>query len=594
MPFDGMVVSAIALELRKKIIQGKIDKIYQPETDEINIFIRCFKEKYNLLLSASSSHPRIHLTKADKVNPQQPPMFCMLLRKHLQGGRILDIRQKEFERIIEIDIESYDELGDLRSKRLIIEIMGKHSNIILLDPSTNKILDSIKRISADINRYREILPGKDYIAPPNQGKVNPLTLNFEDFIYAIKAPSFGTPIYKAIYTSIQGISPVGAREICFQANIDDDKTISNLSDTSLKMLWQSFNSFISATQDLFYPNIILSKDDNHVVDFYSAELKMYHSIYTLNTFDSMSDILEEYYIKRDLFHRLKQKSTDLTKFITHTINKLYSKKQKLKEELVQAEKNQKYRIYGELLTANLYLVKKEMSEIEVVNFYDTKASSIIIPLDKTLSPAQNAQRYFKKYTKSKNAQKEKQIQLTETINEIKYFEHLLHNIESADHYTDIDEIRSELIEEGYIKRKKSLSSKKNKKNPSSKPLSFISSDDFQIMVGKNNKQNDQLTLKTASKKDLWFHTKDIPGSHVIILCKNKEVPESTILEAAELAAFHSKGKLSSNVPIDYTFVKNVKKPSGAKPGMVIYENNKTIYITPRPDIVEILKKNKSK
>ncbi|TCO78971.1 Rqc2 family fibronectin-binding protein [Marinisporobacter balticus] len=588
MPFDGMVVSAIVHELRGKISKGKIEKIYQPEADEINLFIRCFKEKYNLLLSASSKHPRMHLTNGDKVNPQSPPMFCMLLRKHLQGGRILDIQQKEFERIIEIDIESYDELGYMRIKKLVIEIMGKHSNIILLDPSTNKILDSIKRISADLNRYREILPGKSYVAPPNQGKVDPTFLNFEEFVATIKDTSFETPIYKAIYASIQGISPIASREICFRANIHDDATLFNLSDENSKELWQSFKGFIHATQDLFYPNIIVSKEDDHVIDFYSVSLKMYQSIYGSNVSDSMSNVLEEYYIKRDLFDRLKQKSTDLRKLVTHTLNKLSNKKQKLRKELISAQKSQNYRIYGELLTANLYLIEKDAHEIEVINFYDPTAAPVIIPLDTNLTPAQNAQKYFKRYTKSKNAEKEKQLQLEETDNEIHYFENLLHTIESAWSLADIEEIRSELVEEGYIKKKRNLSSKKKKKDISSKPLSFISSDGFQIMVGKNNKQNDQLTLKTASKKDLWFHTKDLPGSHVIIFCKNDKVPESTILEAAELAAFHSKGKMSSNVPIDYTFVKNVKKPSGAKPGMVIYENNKTIYITPRANIVEIL------
>ncbi|MCT4621373.1 MAG: NFACT family protein [Marinisporobacter sp.] len=588
MPFDGMVVSAIAHELIEKIQKGKIEKIYQPEADEINIFIRCFKEKYKLLLSASSKNPRIHLTKVDKVNPQSPPMFCMLLRKHLQGGRILDIRQKEFERIIIIDIESYDELGCMRIKQLIIEIMGKHSNIILLNPSENKIIDSIKRISGDINRYREVLPGKSYVAPPSQGKVSPIDISFEEFTKALKQSSLGTHIYKAIYTSLQGISPTASREICFRANIYDDEAISNLSFDQYHSLWNALKDFIPSSQGTFSPNMILSKEDHHVVDFYSTPLKIYEEIYKCVGFDSISSVLEEYYIKRDLFHRLKQKSSDLRKFVTHTIHKLYNKSQKLQEEFITASNLENHKISGELLTANLHLVKKGDPQIEVVNYYDPDGNTIIIPLNINLTPAQNAQKYFKKYTKAKNAQKEIKHQLEETKNEVQYFENLLHTIENAFGLTDIEEIRLELMEEGYLKKKKSLTS--NKKNIASKPLSFISSDGFEILVGKNNKQNDQLTLKIASKKDLWFHTKDIPGSHVIVISKNKEIPENTILEAAELAAFHSKGKMSSNVPVDYTPVKNVKKPSGAKPGMVIYENNKTIYITPRNNIIELLKK----
>ncbi|QXM05854.1 Rqc2 family fibronectin-binding protein [Crassaminicella indica] len=592
MPFDGMVISAIVNELKNKIQKGKIEKIYQPEADEINIFIRAFKEKYKLLISASSKNPRIHLTKIDKINPQTPPMFCMLLRKHLQGGRILDIRQKEFERIIVIDIESYDELGFMSIKQLIIEIMGKHSNIILIDKSENKIIDSIKRISSDINRYREVLPNKAYIAPPSQGKVNPINIPFEAFTKALKRSSLGTPIYKAIYTSMQGISPTASREICFRANIHDDKAIADLSSDNYQALWNALNDFMLLSKDSFTPNIIVSKENEHVVDFYCNHLKIYEKIYKYIDFDSISTVLEEYYIKRDLFHRLKQKSSDLRKFVTNTIHKLYNKSQKLQEEFITASNLETHKIYGELLTANLHLVKKGDAQIEVINYYDPDASTISIPLNTNLSPAQNAQKYFKKYTKAKTAQKEIQKQLKDTKDEIQYFENLLHTIENASSLSEIEEIRLELIDEGYIKKKKSLAS--TKKNIASKPLSFISSDGFEILVGKNNKQNDQLTLKIASKKDLWFHTKDIPGSHVVIISHNKEVPETTILEAAELAAFHSKGKMSSNVPVDYTQVKNVKKPKSAKPGMVIYENYKTIYITPRENIVKILENNKSK
>ncbi|WZL74777.1 NFACT RNA binding domain-containing protein [Clostridiaceae bacterium 35-E11] len=593
MPFDGMVVSAIAHELQQKILHAKIEKIYQPESDEINILMRCFGKKYKLLLSASSNHPRIHFTEIDKTNPQSPPMFCMLMRKYLVGGKIVAIQQKDFERIIMIDIESHDELGYSTIKQLIIEIMGKHSNIILIDKSHNKILDSIKRISGDINRYREILPGRNYIFPPTHDKKNPLHIVFEEFISLINNATSATPIYKGIYTTLQGISPLCAREICYHAKVNSDTPISNLCEEDYKTIWSSLKSLLAHTlSGTFSPNIIVSKNDHQVLDFYTTIIHLYKPIYTFLFFDSISDVLEQYYLKRDVSDRLKQKSTDLRKFVTHTINKLYKKYQKLQEEWITAEQSQKYRIYGELLTANLHSIKKGDSEIEVINFYDEHGRTICIPLDIQLTPAQNAQKYFKKYTKAKNALRELQRQLQETKEEIHYFENLLHTIENAAYLEDIEEIRSELVEEGYLRKRKTTSSQKKKVQ--SKPLSFISSDGFNILVGKNNKQNDMLTLKIAAKKDLWFHTKDIPGSHVVIVSNNKPIPDQTILEAAEIAAFYSKAKQSSNVPVDYTEVKNVKKPSSAKPGMVIYENQKTLYITPRHDITTILDKNKSK
>ncbi len=592
MPFDGMVISAVIHELKDKITNGKIEKIYQPESDEINLFIRSFGKNYKLLISANSNHPRIHFTASNKQNPPQPPMFCMLMRKHLQGSKILNIQQKDFERIILIDIEGHDELGFPTVKQLIVEIMGKHSNIILIDKNENKIIDSIKRITNDVNRYREILPGKFYIQPPTQGKKNPISIQLDDFIATIRQYALTTPIYKVLYTSLQGISPTAAKEICYQANIENDLAISSLSKNDIHNIWIALQNLLKHTITAdFTPNIVINKTDHHMIDFYSTVLHLYSSVYQSIPLDSMSKALEEYYIKKDLLNRLKQKSSDLRKFICHKFDSLYHKHQKLQEELMEAHTSQKYQLYGELLTANLHLVKRGYSEIEVINFYDKNENTFIIPLDPKLTPSKNAQVYFKKYNKAKNACKEIQQQIEETHNEMNYFQNLLHAIENVTALEDIEEIKIEMIEEGYLRKRKRKSP--NKRNIASKPLSFISSDGFKIFVGKNNKQNDKLTLKMASKKDLWFHTKNIPGSHVIILCNNQYVPENTILEAAHLAAFYSKGKMSSNVPVDYTQVKNVKKPNGAKPGMVIYENNKTLYVTPSAQIVQRLVENQS-
>ncbi|MBB6216963.1 putative ribosome quality control (RQC) complex YloA/Tae2 family protein [Anaerosolibacter carboniphilus] len=591
MPLDGLVVSAIVDELNNKVCHGKIEKVYQPEDDEINLLIRCMGKNYRLVASASSHNPRVHITTINKQNPSSPPMFCMLMRKHLQGGKITAIEQKDFERIITIDIENYDELGSLTTKQLIIEIMGKHSNIILIDKAQNKILDSIKRISGDLNRYREILPGKTYIHPPDQGKANPLQLNKEDFIGLFQHLTQGSILYKALYTSFQGISPITAMEICKRAEVDEDTALVNISSNTYEALWHAFDHIMQSMKHKNYvPNLIRDKAEHHVVDFSSILLKHYEYLYNTITFDSISRVLEDYYFHRDLQERLKQKSVDLRKFIQHSLEKLYKKLQKLSEDLRDAERSEDYRIYGELLTANLHLIRKGATEVEVVNYYDEEGNTVLIPLDVHLSPSQNAQRYFKRYGKSKTAIKEIHRQVKEAQNEIKYFENILVFIENATEIQDLDDVRSELIDEGYLKKRKE---KTEKNKGRTKPLSFTSSDGFEILVGKNNKQNDELTLKMASKKDLWLHTKDIPGSHVIVISKNLDVPDKTILEAATLAAFHSKGKLSENVPVDYTEVRNVRKPNGAKPGMVIYESHRTIYVTPTNDKIDQIINNKT-
>ncbi|SHJ12922.1 Predicted component of the ribosome quality control (RQC) complex, YloA/Tae2 family, contains fibronectin-binding (FbpA) and DUF814 domains [Geosporobacter subterraneus DSM 17957] len=593
MPFDGIVVSAIVSELRQSLLFGKIEKVYQPESDEISLLVRAMGKNQKLILSASSSHPRIHLTHENKINPETPPTFCMLLRKHLHGGKIMDIRQVEFERIISIMIESYDELGSLAKKELLIELMGKHSNIILIDQAHNKIIDSIKRISGEVNRHREILPGKPYIAPPTHDKRNPLTISREDFQLLIESNTMGTSAHKMLYMSLQGISPVTAREVCFRGKVDSELTLSQMNTDHIQALWKALNEIILLIQQgIYQPNIIVTKQENQFIDFTVIHLHQYIEVYSRLSFDQVSTMLETYYHHKDLSDRIRQKSMDLKRFVSQTLERLLKKSQKIQEELLEAHNADQYRIFGELLTANLHQIKKGAVEAVVSNFYDEAGSKVSIPLEPKLSPAQNAQKYFKRYAKFKNAVKEKKLQLEDTVSEISYFENLLHAIETTAEIQDLEEIRTELIDEGYIRKRKSKASGKSK-TPASNILSFISSEGLKIYVGKNNKQNDLLTLKLASKKDYWFHTKDIPGSHVILACEQNEPSETSILEAAELAAYFSKGQSSGNVPVDYTRVKNVKKPSGAKPGMVIYEDYRTLYITPRYNLPEILGKPKS-
>lgn len=575
MPFDGIVTSNIAWELNQLLCNGRIEKIYQPEKDEIMIHIRCHAKKYKLLISSSSHYPRIHITTESKSNPTSPPNFCMFLRKHLSGGKISAISQKDFERIIEISIETFNELGDPSTKKLVVEIMGKHSNIILLDAASDKILDSIKKISSDVNRYRQILPGKKYVLPPSQDKIPPYQIDQQTFIEKIKEKS--GPAIKSIYQSIQGFSPFIARQVCEESNIDEEMPIPALSNEDLEKLYHSFSQVNATISSYNYQPCIFKDEQGVIVDFYALSTPKIESYYDVAYSKSISEVVQDFYCSRDMQNRLKQKSSDLDKHVHSILDKLYKKKQKLMDELIQAEASDTFRLYGELINANIYRIQTGLEKIELDNYYQP-GERIEIPLDTQKSPSDNAQAYFKKYNKSKTAIKEKNHQLLETNKEASYFESVLQNVENSASPEDIEAIRQELIDEGYIKKR--YHKKTKEKKSQSKPYTYTSSEGFTIMVGKNNYQNDHLTLKTASKNDIWMHTKEIPGSHVIILTQGKEVPEKTLFEAASLAAYYSKGKLSDNVPVDYTPVKNIKKPNGAKPGMVIYDYYNTLYVSP--------------
>ncbi|NLK71744.1 MAG: fibronectin/fibrinogen-binding protein [Clostridiales bacterium] len=578
MPFDGIVTSNMVWELNSLLSNGKIEKIYQPESDEITLHIRANGVNYKLLISSSSSYPRLHLMNSSKNNPPSAPNFCMFLRKHIQGGRISSIIQRDFERIVEIHIESYNELGYPSMKKLIVEIMGKHSNIILIDAESNKILDSIKKISIDVNRYRQILPGKEYVSPPDQSKISPLTA--DKYLFKEKLTEANAPIIKSIYQSFQGMSPFIARQICELADIDEDMPSKNISEESFDALYYYFSNIVSLVKNKKYQPCLLSDEMDNLVDFYSFPTEYAVKYYKIKYFDSISMAVEAFYFNKDTQNRLKQKSADLHKHVHSLLDKLGLKKQRLLEEIMEAEKADSYRLYGELINANLYRIQDGSSHARLENYYNP-GEIIEIPMDEHLSPSENAQKYFKKYNKAKKTYKEKLIQLEETNRELDYLESVFLNIEDASSSQDIEEIRQELIDENYLKKRNMT--QKNKK-VQSQPLSFTSSEGYAILVGKNNKQNDILTLKTAAKSDIWLHTKEIPGSHVIIVTQGKKVPEKTLLEAAALAAYHSKGKMSENVPVDYTLVKNVRKPNGAKPGMVIYDNHNTVYVNPKESV----------
>ncbi len=593
MALDGIVIYSLVDELSSKLIGGKIDKIYQPEEDELLFTIRNEGTNYKLLLSANSANPRIYLTSTyKKENPMNAPMFCMLLRKHLLNGRIIKVHQPDFERIIRITIESLDELKIKTSKDLIIEVMGRHSNIMLIDNEENKILDSIKRIPLSVSSYRQILPGKKYENPPSQNKVNPLKeISMDNFKTALTKNK--NVLYKSIYTSFDGISPLIAKEICFRSNMDENISIDALESYQFERVFNSFSRLFSQIKNkIFYPSIAMDKRLDKIIDFSALKLTMFDHLSFIEN-ESISFILEKYYAEKDVKERIHQKSQNLRKSISTKLDRLYNKLKKQKEELLESQNASVYKVSGELITSYIYRITKGMEKVEVTNFYDPEGKNINIELDKNLTPSENAQKYFKKYNKLKHAAIEIKEQIKISEEEVDYLENILLNISNCENVEELEEIKEELIKEGYV-RGKANSKNKEKDKLKTNPYEFLSSDGFKIYVGKNNKQNDYLTLKMAVSEDIWMHTKNIPGSHVIIKSEGKEIPENTLLEGALLAAYFSKGKMSSQVPVDYTQKKNIKKPNGAKPGMVIYETNSTIYVTPLEEEVVKIKNNVEK
>ncbi|MDK2799895.1 MAG: hypothetical protein PWP27_1414 [Clostridiales bacterium] len=595
MPLDGIVICSLVHEFNNRLVNGKIDKIYQPEKDELIFLIRNKGKSERLLISASSNNPRVHFTSINKPNPDVPPMFCMLLRKHLTGGRIVAVTQPNFERIIRFSIESYNELGDLTVKNIIVEIMGRHSNIILTD-SDEKIIDSIKHVDINVSSVRQVMPGLNYSTPPSQGKMNPLTCTEDNIFSILSSQKEGLKVDKCIVNNFTGISPLIGREICFRALKNTDFYIGEMNTSQLKAIASTMYKIINEIKkEQFSPVLLYDEENKKVVDFSSIMIFQYNHL-MMEKASSINDILDRFYATRDLQDRLKQKSSDLLKIIHNNLERCKKKLAIQQQKLGEVANREQFKIYGDLITANIYRIHQGMESVEVENFYqeDEVAAGeypiIEIPLNPELSPSKNAQKYFNEYTKAKNAAKMVTQQMKLNIQEIEYLESIYDALVRATNEQELNEIREELIEQDYIKRKNKL--KFQKQTVLSQPMHFISSDGIDIYVGKNNKQNDYLTLKLARNEDIWFHTKDIPGSHTVIKTNNnRNIPTTTLIEAAMLASYFSKAKFSSNVAVDYTAIKNVKKPSGAKPGMVIYENYKTLYVTPDEKIVKKLSNN---
>ena len=577
MAFDGITVAALVAELENKLLNGRIIKIAQPEKDELLLTIKMNKDQYKLQISAGATLPLMYLTSNTKQSPMTAPNFCMLLRKHISNGRIISITQPEMERIVDFEIEHLNELGDVCRKHLIIELMGKHSNIIFCDDS-NKIIDSIKHISFQVSSVREVLPGRDYFIPKTTVKYNPLTVTSNQFQETVYATSM--PISKAIYQSLTGISPIVAQDICFIADIDGDTTANSLDDNSKLHLYNIFSQIMeNVNSKEFHPNIIYK--DKEPVEFCALTLESFSNNDTVY-FESISNVLESYYAQKDVITRIRQRSADLRQIVNTALSKDYKKYDLQLKQLNDTNKRDKYQLYGELLTAYGYNVTGSPKELTVENYYN--GEEITIPLNSELTPLENAKKYFEKYGKLKRTFEALSEIIKDTKDEIDHLESISTALDIAPDENSLKELKEELVEYGYIKRKSS----EKKSKYISKPLHYVSAEGFDIFVGKNNYQNEELTFKIATGNDWWFHAKGIPGSHVIVKCDGKELPDSVFEEAAQLAGYYSKGRKQEKVEIDYIQKKHVKKVNGGKPGFVIYHTNFSMLISPDISNIKLL------
>ena len=567
MAFDGIVVADLVHEFRNELIGGRIAKIAQPETDELLLTIKTNDGQRRLLISADASLPLIYLTDANKPAPMTAPNFCMLLRKHIGGGRIVDIRQPKLERIIHFTIEHLDELGDLCRKELIVEIMGKHSNIIFCT-SDGKIIDSIKHVSAQMSSVREVLPGREYFIPDTMHKADPLTVDADTFTGLLKEKPM--PVSKAVYTSFTGISPVTAEEICHLAGLDSAIPAKEYSEDILFHLYTQFTIYLSAIKEgRFTPAIYY--DGREPKEF--AALPLTHfDMYECREYASISEVLSTFYSTRSLLMRIRQKSADLRHIVQTALERNRKKYDLQLRQLKDTENREKFRIYGELINAYGYNVEEDARKLDALNYYTNEMVSI--PLDPTKTPQENAQRYFAKYNKQKRTFEALSELSKETLEDINYLESVQTALDIALTEEDLAQIREELAGAGYIRRRFT----KKKVRIKNEPLHYISSDGYHIYVGKNNLQNEELTFHFASGNDWWFHAKQAPGSHVIVKSNGDELPDRTFEEAGRLAAYYSSMRGSDKVEIDYVQKKHVKKPNGAKPGFVVYYTNYSLVI----------------
>jgi len=581
MALDGAFLYAVKQEL-SSLIGGRIDKVYQPSRDEIIIAIRSEGSTKKVLFSSGANCARVHITETSPENPKTPPMFCMLMRKHLGGGKLLSIRQDGLERILYFDFECMNEIGDMVKVTVAIEIMGRCSNIILIS-GEGRVIDAIRRVDAEMSRERMVLPGMTYTLPPKPEKISFLYSEKEE----IREKLFSlhnNDLSKCLVSTFEGISPLFARE-CVDRTSGKDMALEDIDEKTFDKLC---DYIFSEREKLLSGNCnftVLTDENNNLKDFCFTDIKQYGDLMTSKSFSTAGETLDKFYSERDNSNRLKQRSSDMIKFLSNTSERISRKLALQREELRECDLKDDLKLKGDLINANIWRLEKGQKKAVLENYYDDN-KEIEITLDERLSPAQNAQKYYSEYRKSVNAE----IKLTELIEkgekELIYIDSVLDSLMRSTTENEVLLLRQELAEQGYLR----LKSGKQKPPKELPPMEFVSSDGFKILVGRNNKQNDKLTLKIAEKTDIWLHTKDIPGSHVIICAEGNDVSDETIIEAAVLAAYHSKGKNSAQVPVDYVEVKFVKKPAGAKPGMVIFTNNRTLYVKPDEEIVGKLKK----
>lgn len=583
MAFDGMFLYLLSHELEQKIIGARVDRIHQPTREEVIIALRWKGGSGKLLLSANAGGARIHFTEAAPENPKQPPMFCMLLRKHLGSARLIRLEQEGMDRTLRLVFESVNELGDLVELTLILEIMGRHSNIILVDQN-GKIIDAVKRIDAEMSSVRQILPGMTYqLPPPQPDKLDLRTVSAAQIVERVAA-SGGREVSKALLSAVQGMSPLTCREAENYAVRTANVRADELDEQQKKRLEEWLSMLKLRLQEYSGVPTILLEPSKKPRDFSFLPIHQFRGALISREEKSYSALLDSFYAERDQMDRMKQRSHDLLRLLVNTSDRIARKIAAQQEELKECASREKLKISGDLISANLYQITKGDRVLRAQNFYDEALPTVEIPLDPALTPVQNAQRYYSEYRKQDTAEKKLQELIAQSQEELQYLDSVFDSLARAAKESELTAIREELSQTGYIKKYKD----KNKKPEKLLPVEYRSSDGFTILVGRNNVQNDRLTLKDAHHYDMWFHTQKIPGSHTVVMAGGKQIPNRTLEEAAVIAAYHSRARESALVPVDYTIVKNVKKPSGAKPGKVIYDKFETAIVTPDKEKVAAL------
>ena len=584
MALDGAFLRHLKKEITDRALGARVDKIYQPNKEELVFLLRTRQEAFKLLLSARANSPRIHFTQYAPENPKVPPMLCMLLRKRLSGAKLVEVRQPGLERLLYLDFDAANELGDKVRLSLVIEIMGKYSNIILVD-GQGKIVDALKRVDEEMSSQRLVQPGLAYELPPAQNKPCMLECQPEEIVEAIVHQPKNQSLNKGILNALQGLSPVVCREIEHQVGRGQELFTRDLTQEQRERLRFFLERLFTTVRDTAGEPYMVTKIKGKPMEFSFLNIVQYGTLASVSRWEDFSSLLDEFYEERDRQDRMRVKAQDLLRLLANASERLSRKINLQRGELARSEDREHLRVCGDLINANLYRIERGSAFADLENFYDENRL-MRVKLDPALNATQNAQKYYKEYRKAKTAQQVLGEQIAQAEQELLYVDSVFDCLSRAQSESELNEIRQELREEGYLK------AVRDKRKPPAPlaPLEFVSSEGFRILVGRNNRQNDKLTLKQANNNDIWLHTKNIPGSHTIIVTGGRQPGDATLKEAAMLAAYHSRAKDSSQVPGDYTQVRYVSKPQGAKPGMVIYVHYQTLFVTPQHELTEKLKK----